>query len=209
MSDDVVTSLSMTIVTMMTKVYKSLLASILKRSQDNKPGWASASEPWHSYKSQTGLKEHTNDGHHGQSAVGKLCWQLLRLLLRVGRSQDLEAIVTRGASLVVIEATAELNKAKVGSNLSPSCNWNLGDCCKSVGNVSELQACGWRQESRPECKWPVDLVPIWKTCEIRKSTHLAFSSLRLTLSHSDSMCSLLTSCFFAISACMILYVWTC
>ena len=178
----------MTIITMMTKVYKSLLASILKRSQDNKPGWASASEPWQSYKSQTGLKEHTNDGHHGQSAVGKLCWQLLGLLLRVGRSQDLEAIVARGASLVVIEATAKLDKAKVGSNLSPSCNWNLGDCCKSVGNVSELQACGWRQESRPECKGPVDLVP------------------RLTRSHSDSMCSLLTSCFFAISASMILDV---
>ena len=77
---------------------------------------------------------------------------LLGLLLRVGGSQDLEAIVTRGASLVVIEATAELNKAKVGSNLSPSSNWHLGNCCKSVGDVSKLQASGWRQEAWPQLK---------------------------------------------------------
>ena len=97
----------------------------------------------------TDLEKHANDGHHGQSAICKLCWKLLGLLLRVGGSQDLEAIVARGASLVVIEATAELNKAKVGSDLSPSSNWHLGNCCKSVGDVSELQACGWRQEAWP------------------------------------------------------------
>ena len=95
------------------------------------------------------LKEHADDCHHGQSAVGQLCRELLGLLLRIRRSQHLEAIVTRSAGLVVIEATAELDEAKVRSDLSPSCHWNLGNCCKAVGDVSELEAGRRRQESRP------------------------------------------------------------
>ena len=86
------------------------------------------------------LKEHANNSHHGQSAVGQLCRQLLSLLLRIRRSQHLEAVVTRSAGLVVVEATAELDEAKVRSDLSPSCHWNLGNCRKPVGDVGELQA---------------------------------------------------------------------
>ena len=95
------------------------------------------------------LEEHTDDRHHGQSAVGKLGRQLLGLLLRIRRSQDLEPIVTGSAALVVIEATAELDKAKVRSDLSPSCHWHLRDCRKPIRDVSELKASRWRQESRP------------------------------------------------------------
>ena len=96
------------------------------------------------------LEEHADDSHHGQPAVGKLCWQLLGLLFRIRRSQHLEAVVTRGAGLVVIEATAELDKAEVRSDLGPSGHWNLGNCCKSIGDVGELQAGRWRQETRPQ-----------------------------------------------------------
>ena len=96
------------------------------------------------------LEEHADDGHHGQSSVGKLCRQLLGLLFRIRRSQHLEAVVTRGAGLVVIEATAELDKAEVRSDLGPSGHWNLGNCCESIGDVGELQAGRWRQETRPQ-----------------------------------------------------------
>jgi len=100
------------------------------------------------------LKEHADDRHHGQSAVGQLGRQLLGLLLGIRRSQHLEAVVTRGAALVVIEATAELDKAKVRSDLSPSCHWHLRDCRKPIRDVSELKASRWRQESR---QFPGDL----------------------------------------------------
>ena len=95
------------------------------------------------------LKEHANDRHHGQSAVGQLSRQLLGLLLGIRRSQDLESIVTRSASLVVIEATAELDKAEVRSDLGPSCHGHLGNSSKAVGDVGELEAGRWRKESRP------------------------------------------------------------
>ena len=95
------------------------------------------------------LKEHADDRHHGQSAVGQLSRQLLSLLFGIRRSQDLESIVTRSAALVVIEATAELDKAKVRSDLSPSCHWHLRDCRKPIRDVSELEASRWRKESRP------------------------------------------------------------
>ena len=95
------------------------------------------------------LKEHADDRHHGQSAVGQLSRQLLSLLFGIRRSQDLESIVTRSAALVVIEATAELDKAKVRSDLSPSCHWHLRNCRKPIRDVSKLEASRWRKESRP------------------------------------------------------------
>ena len=95
------------------------------------------------------LEKHADDSHHGQSAVRELCRQLLRLLLSIGGSQHCEAVVTGGAGLVVIEATAELDKAEVRSDLGPSRHWNLGNCCESIGDVGELQAGRWRQETRP------------------------------------------------------------
>ena len=95
------------------------------------------------------LKEHADDRHHGQSAVGQLSRQLLSLLFGIRRSQDLESIVTRSAALVVIEATAELDKAEVRSNLGPSCHRHLGNSGKAVGDVGKLEAGRWRKESRP------------------------------------------------------------
>ena len=98
---------------------------------------------------ERGLEEHADDGHHGQAAVCKLGRELFRLLSRVRGGQHLEAVVARGAALVVIEAAAELHEAEVRGNLCPACHRHLGDGRKPIRDVGELQAGGRRQEARP------------------------------------------------------------
>ena len=98
---------------------------------------------------ERGLEEHADDGHHGQAAVCKLGRELFRLLSRVRGGQHLEAVVARGAALVVIEAAAELHEAEVRGNLCPACDRHLGDGRKPIRDVGELQAGGRRQEARP------------------------------------------------------------
>ena len=141
------------------------------------------------------LEEHANNCHHGQAAVGKLCWQLLSLLLGIGRSQHFEAIVTRGASLVVVEASAELDKAEVRSNLSPSCHWNFGNRCESVWDVSELQTSRWRQEARPRginvscnesCN--VSYIPFYTFLQFWLGVSFRLQNCLLHLSTSISFC---------------------
>ena len=95
------------------------------------------------------LEEHADDGHHGQAAVGKLGGKLLGLLLRIRGGQDLEAVVSRSAGLVVLEATAELHKAKVGGDLRPSCHGHLGHGSQPVRDVREFQPSRWGQEAWP------------------------------------------------------------
>merc|ERR1711959_20730 len=91
------------------------------------------------------LEEHTDDRNHGQASVGNLSCQLLCLLGWIGRGQDLEAIVSWCACLVILKATRELAEAEISSDLGPAKRGNLGDSSEAIGDVGKLQACRWRQ----------------------------------------------------------------
>ena len=96
----------------------------------------------------SGLKEHADDGHHRQSAVGELRRELLGFLSRVRGRQHLEAEVTRrsrSASRLVLRHLAE---GHVCQDLCPPCRGHFRDGSQAVGNIRELQSCRWAQVAR-------------------------------------------------------------
>ena len=93
----------------------------------------------------TCLEEHADDRHHRKSSVGKFRRQFLGLLRRIGRSQDLEAKISSGSRCARRLILGNLAECHVGQDLSPACCRHLGDCCKSIGHISELQSGRWGQ----------------------------------------------------------------
>jgi len=95
---------------------------------------------------QTVLEEHTDDGQHGQTAVGNFGVQLALQNLRVIGCDWLPAIVARGAVVLV---HIQLVVASESHDLGPPTAWNLGDRCESVGHIGKFQAHRWGQIARP------------------------------------------------------------
>merc|ERR1719436_2290407 len=97
---------------------------------------------------KTILEEHADDGHHCQAAIRDLSAELLRLLLRVRRGEHLPAVVAWSATLVILEAAAELAEAEVRNDLRPAQGRHLRDRRQAVRDVLELQASGGAQVPR-------------------------------------------------------------
>ena len=97
---------------------------------------------------QRRLEEHPDDGHHCQAAVCQLRIEFLSFLSWVGRSQDLESKVSSGGRCSSRLILGNLAEGHVGQDLSPACGRHLGNGCKPVRHVSELQPCGWTEVTR-------------------------------------------------------------
>ena len=120
------------------------------------------------------LEEHPDDGHHCQAAVCQLRIEFLSFLSWVGRSQDLEAKVSSGGRCSSRLILGNLAERHVGQDLSPACGRHFGNCGKSVGDVRELQPCGWTEVTRELASDP------WSIKQQHSKTYGRITSRKLT-----------------------------
>ena len=110
--------------------------------------------------SQSILKEHADDGHHGQASVGKLgiklpstgSWVLDGVAkAEVSQAKVALAIVAGLGRLLVCD---KLEEARESEDLGPSFLRHHGDGLESGGHVGKFQVVGWREVAiKPVVLW--------------------------------------------------------
>merc|ERR1719188_1134474 len=115
---------------------------------------------------QAVLEEHPDDGHHGEAPIGQLGSQLRLPLLRIlnfaNKVWEADAVVAwlcvlrrvlhlaKAARPTAVRAlprkeASGLNHTAEGHDLSTPENWQLGQGCKPVGHICELDSRRRRQ----------------------------------------------------------------